>query len=324
MFVIRDGHRLRLARVFSDRSVPGSHPQLEHQGRPQGRDGQPTSLERTMVDDVNDVIRRLDAIRQSVGGAKVGFVPHIEDRDLATPEEVEDLFHRSGLLIYLQNPVFVYIRDHTVGTFVDTRDRRRIHFSVCTTLRNMRNQGRFERCRRTTRVDDVYLIDVKSGRDGEIEVPLYPCKHCLKEVNYPHYGSTYVREDRQRIVEEFRARDALDFLRDKFKSFDAKIGNIQPASLSSGYSPDWPQRSHWFRKRRKFTCEKCGVQLKFVPHLLDMHHVDGDKRNDHDQNLRCLCKLCHARMHPHYTVSDRHKKLILETRRKQGLSDVNG
>ena len=277
-----------------------------------------------MLDDVNDMIRRLEAIRQSVGGEKVEFVPRIEDRDLTTPEEVEDLFHRSGLLIYLQNPVFVYIRDHTVGTFVDTKDRRRIHFSVCTTLQKMKNQGRFERYRRTTRVDDVYLIDVKSGRNGEIEVPLYPCKHCLNEVNYPRYRSSYRREDRQRIVEEFRARDALAFLREKFKAFDAKIEDVQPASLYSGYSPDWPQRSHLFRKHRKFTCEKCRVQLRHAQHLLDMHHIDGDKRNDQDQNLRCLCKLCHARVHPHYTVSDRHKNLILETRRKQGLSDANG
>lgn len=277
-----------------------------------------------MQNDVNDVIRRLDAIRESVGGERVEFVPRIEDGDLSTLEEVEDLFHPSGLLIHFQNPVFIYIRDHTVGTFVDTSDRRKLHFSVCPTLRMMRNHGRFERYRRTTRVDDVYLIDVKSGRNGEIEVPLYPCKHCLSEVNYPRYRGSYRREDRQRIVEEFRARDALEFLREKFKEFGAKTENVQPAGLSSRYSPDWPQRSHWFRKRRKFTCEKCGVQLTHAPHLLDMHHIDGDKRNDQDRNLRCLCKLCHARVHPHYTVSDRHKDLILETRRKQGLSDANG
>lgn len=276
-----------------------------------------------MQNDVNAVIRRLDAIRQRVGGEKAEFVPRIEDRDLATPEEVEDLFHHSGLLIYLQNPVFVYIRDHTVGTFVDTIDRRKIHFSVCTTLRNMRNQGRFERYRRTTRVDDVYLIDIRSGKGGERELPLFPCKHCLKEVDYPRYRIALGRDDRQRIVEEFRARDALEFLREKFKVFDSKTRNVRSAGLSAGYSSDWSQLSRWYKELRGFTCEECGVQLSDDQRLLDMHHIDGNKRNNQGQNLRCLCKLCHARTHPHYNVSDHSSELILEARRRQGLSGSN-
>lgn len=211
-----------------------------------------------------------------------------------------------------------------MGTFLDTKDRRRIHFSVCTTLRNMRNQGRFERYRRTTRVDDVYLIDIKSGMDGERELPLYPCKHCLKEVNYLGYGTASGWENRQKIVEGFRARDALQFLREKFRSFDSKTQNIQSASLSTSYSPDWSQRSSWYRRLRGFTCEECRVQLSDAPHLLDMHHIDGNKRNDRGQNLRCLCKLCHSRIHPHYDVLDCHSEVILDARRKQGLSDANG
>lgn len=278
-----------------------------------------------MQHDVDDLIRRLDAIRQRVGGRKIEFVPVIEDGDLTTLEEVEDLFHPSGLLIYLQSPVFIYIRDHTVGTFVDTADRHKIHFSACPTLRMMRNHGRFERYRRTARIDDVYLVDVheRPGRLVEKDLPLYPCKHCLRQVDYPRYR-TSGRESRQRIVEDFRARDALDYLREKFKMFDSQTRNIQPAAASSaGYSPSWHVRSRWYRELRKFTCEECEVQLKDAPHLLDMHHIDGDKRNDRDQNLRCLCKLCHSLMHPHYNVTHQHREFIIEARRKQGISDVN-
>lgn len=278
-----------------------------------------------MKNDVNDVIRRLETIRQRVGGRKSTFVPRIEDQDLSTIGEVEELFHPSGLLIHLQNPVFIYIRDHTVGTFLDTNDRHKIHFSVCPTLRMMRNHGRFERYRRTTRVDDVYLIDVhaESGRTVEKELPLYPCKHCLRRVNYPLYRASN-REDKQSIVEAFRARDALDFLRKQFEVFDSKIRSVQPSGLSADYPPDWPQRSRRYKKLMKFTCEECKVQLNNAPHLIDTHHIDGDKRNNQDQNLRCLCKLCHAHIHSHYTVSDRYRALILEARRKQGLANING
>lgn len=274
-----------------------------------------------MQNDENDVIRMLEAIRLRVGGRKVEFLPHIEDHDLTTIGEVEELFHPSGLLIYLQNPVFIYIRDHTVGTCFDTNDRRRIHFSVCPTLRSMRNQGRFERYRRTTRVDDVYLIDIRSGRDGERELPLYPCKHCLREVDYPRYRTAIGREGRQRVVENFRARDALKFLRERFKTFESQTRNVQPAGLSAGYSSDWSQHSRWYKELRSFTCEGCEVQLGDARHLLDVHHIDGDKRNNQYQNLRCLCKLCHAQTHPHYSVSENHSELILEARRRQCLSD---
>lgn len=279
-----------------------------------------------MQDGVSDVIRRLDAIRQRVGGRRVEFVPVIEDGDLSTLGEVEDLFHPSGLLIYLQNPVFIYIRDHTVGTFFDTNDRHKIHFSVCPTLRMMRNHGRFERYRRTTRIDDLYLVDIyaQSGRAVEKELPLHPCKHCLRVVNYPRFSTANGWEGRQRIVEEFRARDALDFLREKFKAFDSQTTDLKTADLSSDYSSDWPVISRRYRELRRFTCEQCDVQLNDTPRLLDMHHIDGDKRNDRDDNLRCLCKLCHARMHPHYNVSGQHRTLIIDARRKQGLSDIDG
>ena len=314
------------AGVLSDRPVAGPRPEVELYGRSQERDGQRTRLERTMQNDVNDVIGRLEAIRRSVGGRKIQFVPHIEDRDLSTLGEVEELFHPSGLLVYFQNPVFIYIRDHTVGTFLDTIDRHKIHFSVCTTLRMMRNRGRFERYRRTTRVDDVYLIDVHTQPSGyaERELPLYPCKHCLQEVNYPCYRAANGREERQGIVERFRARDALLFLREKFRTFDSKTRSVQSADLFAGYSSEWSHRSRWYREHRNLTCEECGVQLAETPHLLDTHHIDGDKRNDRYQNLRCLCKLCHARIHPHYKILHQHSELILEARRNQGLSDING
>ena len=278
--------------------------------------------------DVKDIVRRLEAIRQRLGLPKVEFVPRgfesVEDKNLNTPQEVEDLFHPSGLLIHLRSPVFIYIRDHTMVTYSDVSSRRRIHFSVCSTLRAMKTRGRYERYRRTTRVDDVYLIDVYAhGEQPEKEMSLYPCKHCLMEVNYLCYQTAYERNDKQRIVEEFKAREALDFLRQQFDLFDSQTKNVQSANLPTGYSASWSQSSVKFRTLRNFTCEECGVQLRQSRSLLDVHHLSGDKRDNRDKNLRCLCKLCHAEMHTHYNVSDHHRTRILELRRSQGLSNQN-
>lgn len=282
-----------------------------------------------MQRDVKFIVRELEEILQRIGGGRVEYVPHgfdiAEEKDLNSAAEVEELFHASGLLIYLQNPVFIYIRDHTVGTYSNARERHKIHFSVCSTLRKMKKEGRFGRYRRTTRVNDVYLIDVdaRPGQEGVREVPLYPCKHCLAEVDYLCYKAAHDQDGRQRIVEEFKAREAFDFLRQQFALFESETSDVQSANLRTGYSRSWRRRSQRFRKLMKFTCKECGVQLDRDPSLLDVHHLSGDKRDDRDHNLRCLCKLCHARMHSHYNVSSLHRSRILELRRSQGLSTPN-
>lgn len=186
-----------------------------------------------MRSDMKSIMRGLEGIRKRIGGRRVEFVPHgferLEERDLNSAEEVEDLFHTSGLLIHLQHPVFIYIRDHTVGRYSDASERNKLHFAVCSTLRMMKNKGRFHRYRRTIRVDDVYLVDIhaRHREDREVELPLYPCKRCLMEVNYLCYRTALKRDDKQTIVEEFRAREALEFLRNQFKLFNSTTNNVQ-------------------------------------------------------------------------------------------------
>jgi len=186
-----------------------------------------------MRSDMKSIMRGLEAIRERIGGRRVEFVPHgferLEERDLNSAGEVEDLFHTSGLLIHLQHPVFIYIRDHTVGKDSGASERHKIHFAVCSTLRMMKNRGRFHRYRRTIRVDDVYLIDVHARRreDREVELPLYPCKRCLMKANYLCYKTTEEWDDKQKIVEEFKAREALEFLRKQFDLFNSMTKNVQ-------------------------------------------------------------------------------------------------
>ena len=47
-------------------------------------------------------------------------------------------------------------------------------------------------------------------------------------------------------------------------------------------------------KRDKHCCTSCGSKDK-----LQIHHVDGDRSNDVEDNLVTLCKLCHFSIHNH-------------------------
>lgn len=52
----------------------------------------------------------------------------------------------------------------------------------------------------------------------------------------------------------------------------------------------------YYRKFKKEVCEVCG----FVPEdrcQLDVHHMDGDKKNNEEDNLQTLCANCHRLEH---------------------------
>lgn len=46
---------------------------------------------------------------------------------------------------------------------------------------------------------------------------------------------------------------------------------------------------------RQYACERCGnTEWQGVPIPLEVHHLDGDKRNNKINNLQLLCPNCHA------------------------------
>ncbi|MFN8300670.1 MAG: HNH endonuclease signature motif containing protein [Chitinophagales bacterium] len=64
-----------------------------------------------------------------------------------------------------------------------------------------------------------------------------------------------------------------------------------------GYTDGWNNLSKNYRMMKKFTCESCGIALNqnyANGYYLETHHKDGNKKNNDDDNLICLCVLCHA------------------------------
>ncbi|MDR0864444.1 MAG: HNH endonuclease [Candidatus Symbiothrix sp.] len=63
-----------------------------------------------------------------------------------------------------------------------------------------------------------------------------------------------------------------------------------------GYVKDWQKISIAYRKKKECTCESCGIKPKnnFDKRFWHTHHLDGDKTNNKEINLECLCVLCHS------------------------------
>ena len=272
------------------------------------------------------ITARLTEIRLKVGGRDLRFTPRpyperIDDK--LEGKSVTSLFHPSGLLIQDGRPVFAYIRDH-IGHFADSPyDRKRIHFTVCQTLTQMKTAGRWERYQVTNRDDNRYLVDVSIGWNNSKErlVTLYPCQFCLGRVGYRCFDyMTMTQKQRLAIVESFDAKTALDLLWQHFDIFRQQVGSLRLATSPAGYAVNHGEISRAYRTAKNFVCEECRVNLKRSPRLADAHHIDGNKRNNRDENLLCLCKLCHKKEHPHYPVKESDRREIEKARKQQNIS----
>lgn len=279
---------------------------------------------------------QLEEIRIRLGCARFPFVPALApieiDEKLPQGTEINALFDESGLLVYKGHPVFAYIRDHMSShiygdSSLNPVDLKKIHFTVCKTLKQKKKQGQIDRYRVINRDSNRYPIDIKEGsRTVEKQVQLYPCQYCLGNVGYQCFRYEMPKEEKLAIVREFDAREAFPLLQQQFSVFKAAMADAKSAMLSTDYPGNWrgPQGySYEFRKSRKFICEgkKCGVDLSAYPRCLDAHHVSGNKPDCRNGNLRCLCKLCHQKEHNNfYPVSEEYRRIIEEERRKQGIS----
>jgi hypothetical protein len=48
------------------------------------------------------------------------------------------------------------------------------------------------------------------------------------------------------------------------------------------------------RKRDNYSCQMCQVTERMSGYRMSIHHIDYDKKNNEDNNLICLCKICHS------------------------------
>lgn len=59
-----------------------------------------------------------------------------------------------------------------------------------------------------------------------------------------------------------------------------------------------PERGLWAAREdsmSKFThCQRCGLR---EPEILNVHHVDGNRKNNRAENLLVLCPNCHMKIH---------------------------
>lgn len=69
----------------------------------------------------------------------------------------------------------------------------------------------------------------------------------------------------------------------------------------NGYTEDLHEVSETYRRKHNFVCENCGVQVsELETEFMHTHHISGNKTDNREENLRCLCIKCHSEVNAHH------------------------
>ena len=222
-----------------------------------------------------------------------------------------------GILAYQGRQVLLYIQDHGGSVSQVLRDGatgRRFHVADCSTLQSMRAGGRFERYVVTNRLDGKFYITGRSYYDGPIkdgEASLKVCQNCLNHLNYKNVRQ---RNTAASVSKNF---NISEFFEHYSSFFQFKPRRQSGSSSLDHYSSDWAEISERERSSVGYICQECHVDLDHSRRLLHVHHIDGNKGNNHSSNLKVLCAACHKQQPKHEAMFVSHNDMQEITRARQ-------
>ncbi|MEX3930066.1 HNH endonuclease [Paraburkholderia sp. BR10936] len=203
-----------------------------------------------------------------------------------------------GTLAYKGYRVLVYIRD--VPSIGARGSMPKYHFAHCRTLETMYRNHRSERYVVAISDSGFFHVNVLDSGIKSEPVRLDVCQNCLAHIRWKGFDMQMARPSRLSIVGEFK-------LSEFFTTYPKALLAVTPKHSSdtaplNTYTDNWPEVSARTRSIRGYKCEKCDIVLPGgEAKFLHVHHQNGQKHDNSDENLEVLCIGCHAEepMHAH-------------------------
>lgn len=206
-----------------------------------------------------------------------------------------------GTLSFKDRRVLLYIRD--ISQYGGNYSDPRFHISDCATLRQMRENLRFGRFVIASRDDGLFQLHyIDSGRRTDKRLAV--CQNCLDRLNYKEFQLGRPPDTRRAMVQEFSITEF-------FGTYPKTLHHAMPihtdlTAPTNDYTRDFQCISRAYRQKRNWICEACGISLSRneMRRYLQVHHINGLKNDNNDENLKAVCVHCHALepLHGHVTA----------------------
>lgn len=208
--------------------------------------------------------------------------------------------HDDGTLLYKNTRVILYIRD--IPAYGAQKTNPKYHLANCRTLKDMREQKRFERYVVSTRTNGEFNVNIiRSSHVQNETMQLLVCQNCLTHLEFNKFSMNWAKNTRLEFVKNFNLDSffekypvSLHAQKPKYDSLTAPL-NI--------YNSDFSKVSEDLKIQLNWQCQDCGVILSEPNNRkwLHVHHKNGLKFDDSRENLNVLCIKCHANqpLHAH-------------------------
>lgn len=232
--------------------------------------------------------------------------------------ESSDVEVTGSLLAYKGRQVLLYIKDHSYGmnfenALVDGKKGNKFHVAYCTTLEQMMERKRYQRYVATNNLSGNFKIAANGKGEGIAQLQV--CQNCLDLLNYK--GSRGNRSLKQNNVITFDLKEFFATYSSKFKFMPKYTENSK-----IGYSADWGIISKQKREMHRYICEECLVDMSSQKALCHVHHRNGVKNDNSEENLQVLCADCHRRAHEG-SMHLSHEDMVVITRLRNNQSIIS-
>ena len=249
-------------------------------------------------------------------------------------EDFDKIETIAGLFSWKNEHAFLYIHEPiaTEEELLETPSQSgpKFHLLKCSTILDMHKKNRSKRYKlirategnfpcypRLTNPDGTKNIHGKINYNNKIFSDLIVCQNCLSLLNYRNF----------RILSDFRKKRkfARSFEKEKFFKyynpffFDQKYYN-KDLKKDGNYTLDHALVRDKLLKKVSYCCQNkdCFVDLNDHPEWLHMHHINGQRGDNDETNLKILCILCHQKQpfHQKMRVPPKARTVILKRRKK--------
>ncbi len=203
--------------------------------------------------------------------------------------------HNDSTLIYKNKRVLIHIRD-------SLKHVPRFHIANCSTLLEMKSNGRFARYVASEREDGNFFVRMNGRELAKMKLPV--CQNCLEKLSWKGFSKDVMNSrTRQEVVDTFSIQEF-------FKNYPHSLHPEIPAHNSvtapaNEYPLNWDEISSSLRQQLGFVCQSCNLVVgEAYKRYLHVHHINGVKKDCRQENLRCLCVACHSKQPMHENLKN--------------------